>query len=128
MTQNLIDSAISITVHEANRFRKAAATVAYRDGDGRIQKTAVRVSQVDELISAIRATGVDVDERQMWRRIEVTIERPQPEHVTPAMTAEDQQWLDAQKRLASYAPLSTGRGTRGSFNNRLAISRGRGVR
>jgi hypothetical protein len=126
MTQNLIDSAISITVYEANRFRKATAYVAYRDADGRIQRTTHPVSQVDELVTAIRATGVAVEEEQMWKRIEVTIQRPRPEYVTPAMTAEDQQWLAAQQRMASYAP--SGRGTRASFANRLAISRGRGAR
>lgn len=126
MTQNLIESAIHITVHEANRFRKATAFVAYRDEDGRIQRTSYSPARVDELVAAIRATGVAVNECQMWRRIEVTVDRPQPEFVTPAMTAEDRQWLEAQQRMASYAP--SGRGTRASFANRLAISRGRGVR
>ena len=126
MTQKLIDSAISITVHEANRYRAATAHVAYRDSDGRIQRTSYSPAEVDKLIAAIRAKGVAVEQAQMWRRIEVTITRPRPEYVTPAMTADDQQWLAAQQRMASYAP--SGRGTRASFNNRLAISRGRGAR
>lgn len=126
MTPNLIDSAVHITVHEATRFQPARAHVAYYDDNGRVQRTSHPASQVDALIAEIEATGVAVEQTQMWRRFEVSIDRPKPQYVAPQMTDADRNWLAAQQRMASYAPGK--RGTRASFNNRLAIARGRGNR
>ena len=126
MKPNLVETAVHITVHEANRRQPAWARVAYYDADGRIKRTDHPVSQVDALIADIEATGVAVEQTQMWKRLEVTINRPKPQRPAPVMTAADREWYEKQKRMASYAP--SGRGTRASFNNRLAIARGRGNR
>ncbi|MCB1714793.1 MAG: hypothetical protein KDK05_06630 [Candidatus Competibacteraceae bacterium] len=126
MKPNLVETAVHITVHEANHFQPARARVAYYGADGRIQRTDHPVSQVDALIADIEAAGVDVTQRPMWKRLEVTINRPKPQRPALVMTDADREWLAAQQRMASYAP--SGRGTRASFNNRLAIARGRGNR
>lgn len=127
MIPNLVETAVHITAHEANRFRPALARVSYYSEDGRILRTDYPVSEVDALIADIEATGVAVEQTQMWKRLEVAISRPKPKRPALVVTDADREWLAAQQRMASYAPRKA-RGARASAWNRVAMARGRGNR
>ena len=127
MKPNLVETAVHITVHEANHFQPARARVAYYGADGRIKRTDHPASQVDALIADIEATGVSVEQTQMWKRLEIAIDRPRPQRPVPVMTDADREWYEQQKRMAACAPRQA-RGARASAWNRVMMARGRGNR
>ena len=125
MFQELSQTAIFITVNEANPYRAATAYVATVDSNGRIRRTRFSVDRVDDLVASIEASGVAVERTDYFRRIEFSIKRPRPAYVAPAMTEADRNWLAQQERAAATVRSATGRGARASFSNRLALRRGR---
>ena len=127
MIPNLVESAIHITVQEANKYRPARARVSYYAADGTIKRSDYPVSQVDALIADIEATGVSVEQTQMWKRLEIAIDRPRPQRPVPVMTDADREWYEQQKRMAACAPRKA-RGARASAWNRVTMARGRGNR